>query len=580
MNKTLFVTLVTVSGIFNSLFVQAQDASKSLQKKQPNIVFILTDDMGYGDLGTFYQRQRQKANNKSEPWMFTPNLDHLADQGAQFKRQYCAAPVCAPSRASLLLGVSQGHANVRDNQFDRALADNHTMASVLNKAGYATAAIGKWGLQGNEKWDTNAAQWPGHPLNRGFEYFFGYVRHVDGHEHYPKEGVYRGAKEVWENRTKVEGLDKCYTGDLWTAVAKKWIVDHKNGKQANVPFFMYLSYDTPHAVLELPTQSYPVGGGLNGGLQWLGTPGKMINTASGNIDSWIHPDYKNAVYDNDNNPATPERAWPEVYKRYAGSVRRIDSGVGDLITLLKDLKIDSNTLIVFTSDNGPSLESYLPENYARNTPDFFNSFGPFDGVKRDVWEGGIRVPAIAFWPGHIPAGRKIEAPSMSYDWLPTFADLAGVPTPARVDGVSLVPSLLNNGEKQIHSKVYVEYFNNGSTPALEEFNLSHQKRKRNQMQMISIDNLVGVRYNVQAHSDDFEIYDVMKDPGQKTNLAGNSGMTEFFRDPDGIGRTTVPESTGFISDTSGIHGNAPEYAFQAIPDLVFFSATAGTSSLS
>jgi len=139
----------------------------------------------------------------------------------------------------------------------------------------------------------------------------------------------------------------------------------------------------------------------------------MINTASGKVDSWVHPDYANATWDDDNNPATPEVPWPDTYKRYATAVRRIDSEVGDLIQLFKDLKIDSNTLIVFTSDNGPSKESYLPKNFVPYNPDFFNSFGPFDGIKRDCWEGGLRVPTIAFWPQHIPAKTVVTTPSIS-----------------------------------------------------------------------------------------------------------------------------------------------------------------------
>src|SRR5690606_22532135 len=133
---------------------------------QPNIIFILTDDLGYGDVGIFYQQQRAAAKDRSEPWMFTPHLDRLAENGAQLTHQYCPAPVCAPSRASLMLGQSQGHANVRDNQFDKALEDNYTMASVLRTAGYTTAVFGKWGLQGSKKWDKDGDKWPAHPLNR------------------------------------------------------------------------------------------------------------------------------------------------------------------------------------------------------------------------------------------------------------------------------------------------------------------------------------------------------------------------------------------------------------------------------
>jgi arylsulfatase A-like enzyme len=402
--------------------------------KQPNIIFIMADDMGWGDFGFQFQNQRAKRNDRSEPWAKTPNLDRLAEQGVQLPNQYSPAPVCAPSRASLMLGQHQGHANVRDNQFDKAIDNNHTMATVLKAAGYSTAAFGKWGLQGQGQSVTN---WVAHPLNRGFDYYFGYMRHGDGHEHYPKEGVYRGKKEVYENhKNVVDDLDKCYTADLWTASAKKWIVEQTLTNKSEKPFFIFLGYDTPHAVCELPTQAYPDGGGLKGGLQWLGKPGHMINTASGVVDSWIHPDYVNETWDNDKNPATPEVPWPNVYKRYATSTRRIDSAIGDLMQLLKDLRIDDNTMIVFTSDNGPSRESYLPEDYE---PHFFNGFGPFDGIKRDVLEGGVRVSALAYWPGHFPGGKVVETPSASYDWLPTLAQIAGVAAPAVSDGVSLLP---------------------------------------------------------------------------------------------------------------------------------------------
>lgn len=500
-----------------SVNAQVQSRPSSNSAQQPNIIFILADDLGYGDVGVFFQNQRRQVNDRSEPYTYTPQLDKLANSGALLPQHYTAAPVCAPARASFLLGVHQGHANVRNNQFDKALEDNHTVASVLRAAGYKTAVIGKWGLQGNGK----GPDWPAHPLNRGFDYYLGMIRHGDGHEHYPKEGLYRGSKQVFENRANIaEGLDKCYTADLWTAAAKKWITDFEKTNKPHQPFFMYLAYETPHAVQELPTQAYPAGGGLKGGMQWVGTPGHMINTASGTIDSWYHPDYAHATYDHDKNPSTPEVPWPDVYKRYATSVRRIDDAIADLMQLLRDLNIDDNTLVVFSSDNGPSIESYLKEDLAA---DFFNSFGPFEGIKRDVWEGGVRVPTIAHWPGHIAAGTVITTPSAQYDWLPTFAEAAGVPAPARIDGVSLLPSLTGKG-KQVPGTVYVEYFHNGTTPAFEEFDKKHRKRRRGDMQMIRMGDTVGVRYNIQSKDDDFEIYNVADDPKQVANLSSRPGM--------------------------------------------------------
>ncbi|WP_460432361.1 sulfatase-like hydrolase/transferase [Arachidicoccus ginsenosidivorans] len=491
------------------------------QQKKPNIIFILTDDQGYGDVGVFFQKQRAK---EGKPYERSPYLDKLAESGAIFTQQYAAAPVCAPSRASLMLGVSQGHSNVRNNEFDRAIDSNYTMASTLQSLGYATIAIGKWGLQGSKPWDKDGDDWNARPTNRGFDQFFGYMRHMDGHEHYPKEALYfpnHQQVEVWDHGQNITPeLDKCYTPDLWTAYAKKWITDHQQaqGKDKDKPFFMYLAFETPHAVLELPTQAYPKGQGLHGGLKWLGTPGHMINTATGTPDSYIHPDYASATYDDDNNPATKEVPWPDTYKRYAMSNRRIDYCVGDLMALLKDLKIEDNTIIVFTSDNGPSIEDYLPKGYVHVEPTFFASYGPFDGIKRDDWEGGVRMPVIAAWPGHIPAGSVITKPSVSYDWAATFIQAAGAIPPARMDGVSLLPELTGKGQQQ-PSQIYNEYFFPGKTPNFKEFAPAHRGRVRGQMQLMRLDSFVAVRYNVKSASDNFEIYNVVSDPQQTRNLA-------------------------------------------------------------
>lgn len=525
---------------FYPLFTFSQNATAPDKKSPPNILFIFTDDLGYGDLGVFFQNQKRDANKRSEPWQLTPNLDKLAARGASLTDHYCNAPVCAPSRASLLLGVHQGHANVRDNQFDKALEDNHTLATVLRRAGYATSAIGKWGLQGKG----DGPDWPAHPLKRGFDYYLGYIRHRDGHEHYPVEGIYRGKKEVYENYKNIAPeLDKCFTIDLWTAAAKKWITDHKESGDSDKPFFMYLAYDTPHAVLELPTQAYPEGQGLKGGIQWLGKRGQMINTASGKVDSWTHPDYNEATYDDDENADTPEVAWPETYKRYATMNRRLDDAVGDLMQLLKDLQIDSNTMVVFSSDNGPSIESYLPKPFVDYEPTFFESFGPFDGIKRDLWEGGVRMPTLASWPGVIPENQVVDHPSIFSDWMATFCDVADIAPPARTDGISMMPSLTGNG-KQEESLVYIEYFNPGRTPEFEQFEAGRRGAKRNQMQLIRFDDYVGVRYNIQSANDDFEIYNVRTDPKETTNLAGRKEMgTLQHQMKERVLQVRIPDTT-------------------------------------
>ena len=526
MKKTLCAGAGSLMALLTLTAAVAAETPKPADR--PNILLILSDDLGYGDVGAFYQNQRAALHDRSVPFFATPQIDTLARDGVKLTQHYCGAPVCAPSRASLLMGLTQGHANVRDNQFDKALADTLTMGSVLRQSGYATAAIGKWGLQGKPGEGANAANetensesaggnptsWPAYPTKRGFDFYFGYVRHMDGHFHYPKEDH----REVWENNREVSGdLDLCYTTDLFTARAKKWIVEH-TASQPQQPFFIYLAFDTPHAKLQNPPCAYPPGGGLRGGVQWTGKPHAMLNTATGTMDGYMFPDYASGTWNDDHNPATPEVPWPDVQKRYANDVRRIDFAVGDVLQLLKDLKIDDNTLVVFTSDNGPSVESYLPkEPYA---PTFFRGFGPFDGIKRDTLEGGEREPTLVRWPRGISAGRVISQPSGQWDWLATFADLAGLPAPAASDGVSLVPSLTGRGQQRTGT-LYVEYFEHGKTPGFQDFSPAHRGRTRNQMQSVYLDGYKGIRYDVKSAADDFEIYDLAKDPQEARNLAGD-----------------------------------------------------------
>ncbi len=483
---------------------------------RPNIIFVLTDDTGFGDIGVYFQNSRDFANNRNLPAFETPGLDAMAEQGLRMDHHYTPAPVCAPARASFLLGVHQGHSNVRDNQFSAAIADNHTVATVLKEAGYATAVIGKWGLPGGP-------EFPGHPLNRGFDYFHGYMGHGDAHHHYPKEQ----GRPYYENFTNVaDDLDKCYSTDLATAKTKKWIVDHVD-ENPEQPFFIYLAYAAPHAQLNVPTGPYPEGFGLNGGVQWIGTPGNMINTANGTIDSWIHPDYATATWDHDNDPETPEVAWPSTARRHATMMRRLDDAMTDIFHLLADLDIDDNTLVIFTSDNGPHNEQGIGGgSIGAQDPRFFRSYGALDGIKRDLWEGGIRVPTLVRWPGGIPAGRVSTHPSQFHDWLPTFAEVAGLPLPFRSDGVSLVPDLTGAGTQR-EGVVYVEYnppSNNNNTPNYADFHPSHRGATRNLMQAVFLDGFKGVRYNTNSIHTPFRVYDVANDPQETTNLAGQPGV--------------------------------------------------------
>ncbi|TVP54550.1 MAG: sulfatase [Mongoliibacter sp.] len=496
------ITLILVFGGSFTAFSQIK------QRKKPNIIFILTDDLGYGDIGVLFQNQRQK---EGKPFHKTPNLDRFASEGMTLTRHYAPAPVCAPSRASLLLGQHQGHASVRNNQFDKALPDNHNLATVLKASGYRTSLIGKYGLQGE---GNNPESWEAYPTKRGFDYFFGYVRHGDGHNHYPAHDVaIRGPKELYDGDQEIsDKLKGCYTTDLFTARAKKYIIDHAEN-EADKPFFMMLAYDTPHAGLEVPTMAYPKGGGLQGGMQYIGEKGNFINTSHNEIDKFIHPDYRN-------------EDWPEVQRRFATMVRRIDDSIGDLVQLLGDLDLENETIIVFTSDNGPHLESY---GYGEYAPTFFESYGNMDGTKRDTWEGGIRVPTLVKWPGEISGGSKNSSPSGFHDWLPTFADLAGIPSPANTDGKSLLP-ILSGESDSFDSRVYIEYQVNNSTSDYDSFLEERRGQKRGEMQVLYLNGYKGIRYNINSHMDDFSIYDTENDPGETRNLADSTDEFEELQD--------------------------------------------------
>jgi len=490
MNCLIFILLV-IAGISHA--------------QQPNIIFILADDLGYGDLGVFWQ------NGRTGNRIRTPELDAMAAAGTRLNQHYAPAPVCAPSRASLISGMTQGHANIRDNQFDKDIEDNYNFANTLRTSGYYTALVGKYGLQGT---GANPTQWPAYPTKRGFDYFYGYVRHADGHQHYPAHtwplgtGVdAQSPKEVWENNIEVSaGLSKCYTGDLFTAKAKQ-IIAARTANNPAQPFFLFLSYDTPHGAFQLPTVAYPAGKGATAGLQWLGTSGSMINTATGTIDNYRDPLYTGLGIG-------------DVYERQATIVTRMDHQVGDILQTLTDLGIANKTLVFFTSDNGPSNEPYLTG--ANYTPVLFQSYGPFEGQKRDVFEGGVREPTLAWGPTRILANRTSNQLSQLHDWMATFLDFAGVQRPARIDGVSLVPTLTGSGIQQ-QGIAYVEYDVTGTMPNWADFT-NNAGTSRLQTQSIYLEGYKGIRNNVTAHTQNFKIFNLTADLKEGNNLAGTSAF--------------------------------------------------------
>lgn len=473
-----------------------------LSNSGPNIIYLYLDDLGYGDLGNFWQNQR--TSNKK---MLTPNLDELANEGAKLTHHYTAAPVCAPARASLLEGLHQGHASRRDNQFDQPLKDGLNVAQILSKAGYRTMHVGKAGLAGTQNKSVDPYKDPAtltaHPLKRGFDQYFGYLYHLQGHYHYPNPLNSAEAFAYFTNGNTImmDNTELNYTTDTYTAKSKQWIATHR-ATRPEQPFFLYLAYDVPHSKLQVPTQAYPNGGGVSGGVQWTSgsssTP--YVNTASGTKNTFIHPDYSG-------------KSWTDNEKRHATMIRRVDNAVADIIQLLKDLNIDENTLIVLSSDNGAHLEG-------GQNPQSFQSYGNFNGTKRDMWEGGIRVPTICRYPGVIPAGTEVTFPSGQWDWLATFSAVAKVPIPVYTDGVSLMPSLKQDFENQIDKGyTYHEYAVGGSTPPYNDFEPSKRGRKRGQMQVIRMGDFKGVRYDIQSHATPFEIYNVVTDERETNNLA-------------------------------------------------------------
>lgn len=377
---------------------------------RPNIIFIMADDLGYGDLGCYGQQVIQ-----------TPHIDQMAAEGMRFTDHYAGSTVCAPSRCSLMTGLHTGHAYVRGNREVRPMgqlplpADTATLPRVLQAAGYKTALMGKWGLGGPGSTGT--------PNNQGFDYFFGYLCQRHAHNYYP-EFLFRNDERV-PLKNKVEDAREDgsgvasekveYSHDLIEQEALAFLNENRDG-----PFFLCLAATLPHA-----------------------------NSGAGNEGMEV-PDY--GIY-------THEQ-WPRAEKGRAAMITLLDRTVGRVLRRVRNLNIEENTVVLFTSDNGPHRAG-------GSDPNFFNSSGPLRGIKRDLYEGGIRVPLIAWWPGQIEAGAVAGHVSAFWDFMPTFADLAGAQTPENTDGLSMVPTLLGRPRRQRqHRFLYWEFHERGSKQAV------------------------------------------------------------------------------------------------------------------
>ncbi len=434
-----------------SIFLFCQPGKSSGQRSdpvRPNIIFILADDLGYGDLGCYGQKLIQ-----------TPNLDAMAKQGMRFTQFYAGTSVCAPSRSSLLTGQHTGHTPIRGNkgvepEGQWPIPDSAvTIAEVMKKAGYTTGDFGKWGL--------GPVASSGDPVKQGFDYFFGYNCQSKAHNYYPDH--------LWENDKRIDFPQN--TTDRFTdysaALIQQKALDFID-QQKNKPFFLYLSYTLPHAALQVPNDSL------------FEKYKKLFNEEPVDVKAWTGKGYA-----------------PQAYPRaaYAAMVSRLDAYVGEVLQKLRALGIDKNTLVLFSSDNGPHKEG-------GNDPAYFNSSGSLRGIKRDLYEGGIREPMIAWWPGKVKAGTISDFTGAFWDFLPTFAELAKQPKPENIDGISIVPVLLGQKNAPTHPWLYWEFHEQGGKQA------------------VRMGKWKGVKLNAASQPDGpIELYDLQKDLAEKNNIA-------------------------------------------------------------
>jgi arylsulfatase A-like enzyme len=425
------------------LFSQLTEAQKSLK---PNIIFILADDLGYGDIGCYGQQK-----------ISTPNIDKLSKMGVKFTQFYTGTAVCAPARSSFMTGQHTGHTPVRGNKTfapegQTPLHDSVvTIAMLLREAGYETGAFGKWSL--------GFITTSGDPAKKGFDEFYGYNCQSLAHNYYPDH--------LWHNHDRIDlsgnlRYDSVYSADLIHQKAMNFL----NAKHDR-PFFLYLPYTLPHADVIVPhdkVYDYYV---------------KKFNEQPVEIRS---------------NDGEKHHFDPYPHAAFAAMVARLDKFVGEIVNAVKEKGIEKNTLIIFSSDNGPHREN-------GGDPEFFNSSGGFKGIKRDLYEGGIRVPFIAYQKGVTKEGAVNEMPAALWDLFPTFLEMARVKQVKNIDGISILPALKGHKQKE-HEYFYWEFHEAGGRQA------------------VRFGNWKGVRLNVSTTTNaPLELYDLKTDPQEKNNIA-------------------------------------------------------------
>ena len=444
-------------------------AAASAPPPRPNVVYILADDLGYGDLGAYGQAH-----------IDTPNLDRLAAEGLLFTQHYAGSTVCAPSRASLMTGQHTGRVQIRGNYELGGFRDEEergqmaidfayeTLPEVLRGAGYRTGLVGKWGLGGPGS--------AGVPNKHGFDYFFGYLDQKQAHNYYPTHLWRNDERVALDNRFFIPHAEMAGTSDraedyrqyIGEDYAPDRLIEEALGyieRAKDAPFFLYYAPTIPHSALQVPdAELEPYEG------RWTETP-------------------------LDDGGYTPH---PKPRAARAAMISRLDADVGKILRRLERLGLAENTLVVFTSDNGPAPEG-------GQDVGFFNSSGGLRGVKRDLHEGGIRVPMIAYWPSVIEAGRSSDHVSAQWDVLPTLAELAGAETPEGIDGISFAPLLTGRGEQPAHAYLYWEFHGRQPHPA-QAVRRGDWKALRPQPQ----------GYDPGAA---IELYDLASDPAESRNVA-------------------------------------------------------------
>lgn len=453
-----------------------------LSSRPPNIIFILADDLGYGDLSCYGQER-----------FTTPHIDALAASGLRFRQHYSGATVCAPSRSALVTGLHTGHTPVRGNlevypEGQHPLpAGTLTLPALLARAGYVSGLFGKWGLgfPGSE----------GDPLKQGFDRFYGYNCQRLGHHYYPPY--------LWDQDRQVslEGnagsMSNQYAPELIHQQTLAFIEANRDR-----PFFCFVASIIPHAEMAAPERYLA---------RHRGRYGYEIPYAGTDSGEFFR--------------RGPYQSHPEPRAAFAAMVNILDDHVGEIVAKVRSLGLERDTLILFSSDNGPHFEG-------GHDPAYFNSSGGLRGRKRDLYEGGIRVPFLASWPGVIPPGAETPHIAAFWDLLPTLADLAGVPVPAGLDGISYAPTLTGRGSQTAHSYLYWEFHEQGGRTALRAGPWKV------------------VRQNVLAQPDGpVELFNLDDDPRETTNLADR--FPERAAELDRLMRSARTDSPVFRFSTTG-----------------------------